>query len=167
MTLPLTCIYHQNYECVECNLLIYLFIVYLTRLLQLLRLYSVQWKNATWMMTWKGCRRKWSRPNLRYYPSTCLKEWRKTLRNLSQDSQSPGWDLNLEPPEYKARELVTQPWCSVMLPSFQGKKELLIFCRKVPRQRYNTNTQISCPDVQMPVYEEWLLNDETDAITYV
>jgi hypothetical protein len=40
--------------------------------------------------------------NLRHYPIICLEGLKKTTKNLSQDSQSPDWDLNLVPPEYKA-----------------------------------------------------------------
>jgi hypothetical protein len=58
-------------------------------------------------MNWKGCGWKWLWPNLRYYPGICLEGWRKTMRILSQNSQSPGWDLNLGPPKYEARGLTT------------------------------------------------------------
>jgi hypothetical protein len=33
-------------------------------------------------MNWKRCGRKWSWPNLRYYPDICLEGLRKTTRNL-------------------------------------------------------------------------------------
>jgi len=33
------------------------------------------------MMNWKGCERKWSWPNLRYYPGICLEGLRKTTKN--------------------------------------------------------------------------------------
>jgi hypothetical protein len=36
----------------------------------------------------------------RYYPVIRLEELRKTTKNLSHDSRSPGRDLNLGPPEY-------------------------------------------------------------------
>jgi hypothetical protein len=38
--------------------------------------------------------------NIRYYPGICLKRHRKTKRNLSQEKQSLGSDLNLEPTKY-------------------------------------------------------------------
>jgi hypothetical protein len=38
----------------------------------------------------------------------CLKGQRKTTRNFSQDSRSPGRDLKLGPPGYEAGELTTQ-----------------------------------------------------------
>jgi hypothetical protein len=44
---------------------------------------------------------------LRYYPGIRLEGLRKTTKKLSQDSQSPGRDLNLEPPEYKVGVLTT------------------------------------------------------------
>jgi hypothetical protein len=53
-------------------------------------------------MNWKGCGRKRSWPNLRYYPGICL-GLRKTTKNLSQDSRTPGRDLNPGPPKYEAR----------------------------------------------------------------
>jgi hypothetical protein len=48
-------------------------------------------------MNWKGCGRKRSWPNLRYFPSICLEGLRTTKNTVSQDSQSPGQDLNLGP----------------------------------------------------------------------
>jgi hypothetical protein len=36
------------------------------------------------------------------FPETCLEALRKNTENLSQDSLSPGWDLNSGPPAYKA-----------------------------------------------------------------
>jgi hypothetical protein len=46
-------------------------------------------------MSWIGCGRKWSWPEFRHYPGICLEELRKTTTNLSQDSWSPGRDLNV------------------------------------------------------------------------
>jgi hypothetical protein len=65
------------------------------------------------LMNWKGYRRKQSWPNLRYYPGICMLGQRKTTKNVSQDSQSPGQDLNLGSLEYKARMLTTQPQHSI------------------------------------------------------
>jgi hypothetical protein len=31
-------------------------------------------------MNWKGYGRKWSEPNLKYYPSICLEELKKVLK---------------------------------------------------------------------------------------
>jgi hypothetical protein len=39
---------------------------------------------------------------LRHYPGIHLKALRKITKNLSQDSRSPGRDLNQGPPEYEA-----------------------------------------------------------------
>jgi hypothetical protein len=52
--------------------------------------------NDELMMMWK-----WSWPNLRYYPGICLEGLRKITNNISQDSLSPGRDLNLGPPKYE------------------------------------------------------------------
>jgi hypothetical protein len=60
------------------------------------------------IMKWKGCGRKWSWPNLRFYLGIFQEELRKTMKNFSQDSQSLGQDLNLGHPEYKAGLLPTQ-----------------------------------------------------------
>lgn len=38
-------------------------------------------------------------PYLRYYPGICVEGVRKNHANLSQDSRSPGHDLNPEPPK--------------------------------------------------------------------
>jgi hypothetical protein len=54
------------------------------------------------MVCWEGFGRKRSCPNLTYYPGICLKRMRKITKNLSQNSRSPGRDLNLGPPEYEA-----------------------------------------------------------------
>jgi hypothetical protein len=62
-------------------------------------------------MNWKWYGRKRSWPNSRYYPGICLERLKKTMKTLSQDSRSPGRDLNPEPPEYEARVLTTLPWC--------------------------------------------------------
>jgi hypothetical protein len=48
-------------------------------------------------MNWKGYGRKWSWPNLKYYAGTCLEGLKKTTKTLTQDEQSVGKDLNLEP----------------------------------------------------------------------
>jgi hypothetical protein len=66
-------------------------------------------------MNWKGCGRKRSWPNLRYYPGTRLEGVRKTTKSLSQDSRSPGRDLNPGPAEYEARVLTTRPRRSVKM----------------------------------------------------
>jgi hypothetical protein len=50
----------------------------------------------------KGCGRKRLWPNLRYYPGIFVDGLKKTMKNLSQNSWSPGRDLNLGPLEYEA-----------------------------------------------------------------
>jgi hypothetical protein len=40
--------------------------------------------------------------------SICLQGLKKTMKNLSQDSQSPGQELDLGVPEYEARMLTSQ-----------------------------------------------------------
>jgi hypothetical protein len=50
-------------------------------------------------MNWKECGRKQSM----YYPGKCMEE----LENMKNLSRSPGWDLNLGPPKYKADVLTT------------------------------------------------------------
>jgi hypothetical protein len=54
------------------------------------------------MMSCKGCGRKRSWPNLRKYPDICLEKLEKITKGLSQDSRSPGRDLDHEPPKYEA-----------------------------------------------------------------
>jgi hypothetical protein len=88
------------------------YLVYLTTLFQLLRLYSIKWKSDKWIMIQKGCGRKGSWSNLRCYPGICLEELRKTTK-LGQGSWSLGQDLNLGPPEYEAGVLTTWPQLSV------------------------------------------------------
>jgi hypothetical protein len=76
---------------------------------QLLRLHSVEWMCDRRIMNPKGCGRKWSWPNLRYYPAICLEGLRKTTKKLSQDWQFPGWDLNPGPPEHETGALTARP----------------------------------------------------------
>jgi hypothetical protein len=50
----------------------------------------------------EGYERKMLWPNLSNYSSIFLEGLMKTMRNLNQDSQCLGWNLNLGPPKYKA-----------------------------------------------------------------
>jgi hypothetical protein len=63
------------------------------------------------MMNWKELGRNRSWPNFKVLAQHS--PGRKTTRNLSQDSRSPGQDLNPGPPEYEARDLTTRPRSSV------------------------------------------------------
>jgi hypothetical protein len=60
-------------------------------------------------MNLKGCGRKQSWPNLRYYPGIFLEGLRKTTKALSQDNRFPCQDLNSGPTEYEAGVLSTRP----------------------------------------------------------
>jgi hypothetical protein len=62
----------------------------------------------------------WSWRNLRYYPGVCLENLRKTMKNLSQDSRSPGQDLDPGPPKYEAGVLTTRPRRSGRTVQFVG-----------------------------------------------
>jgi hypothetical protein len=84
-----------------------------------------------WIMNWKGCGRKQSWPNLRYYPSICLEGLRKTTKYLRQGSRSPGRDLNLGSPEYEAGVLTIRPWRSYASYNTQGtthSRSFGLFC---------------------------------------
>jgi hypothetical protein len=85
-------------------------------------------------MNSKGFGRKRSWP--RYYPRTCLKELRKSLKTLSQDSRSPGRDLNPGPPEYEAGVLTTRQRRSVLIYIYvcysMGHSAAVSFSRSVP-----------------------------------
>jgi hypothetical protein len=48
------------------------------------------------------------------YPGTCLEGLGKTMKNLNQDSRSPGRHLNPGPAKYGAGVLTTQSICSVI-----------------------------------------------------
>jgi hypothetical protein len=63
----------------------------------------------------KGCGRKQSWPNPKVLPRIYLEGLRKTTKNLSEDSQSPGRELYPGPPEYEAGVLAIRPRRSVML----------------------------------------------------
>jgi hypothetical protein len=62
------------------------------------------------MLNWKGCEKKQSWPNLRYYLSIYLEGLilRETMKNFRQDSQSLGQYLNPGPSKCKAGELIIQ-----------------------------------------------------------
>jgi hypothetical protein len=77
-------------------------------------------------MNWKRCGIKRSWPNLRRYPGICVEGLRKTTTNLSQDSRSPGRDLNPGPPEYEG-VLTTRPGRSVVT-GCDEKRETLPSC---------------------------------------
>jgi hypothetical protein len=67
-------------------------------------------------MKWKGGKRRRSRSlilSYAYYLNIFLEELRRTTKNLSEDSLSPGRDLNAGPPEYKAGVLSTRQRRSV------------------------------------------------------
>jgi hypothetical protein len=59
-------------------------------------------------MNWKGCGRKWSWPNLRYYLGIFLEGLRNTTKVLSQDNRSLRRELNQKPLEYKEGLITTQ-----------------------------------------------------------
>jgi hypothetical protein len=69
-------------------------------------------------------------PNFRYYLGICLEGLRKTTKNLSQVSRSPGRDLNPGPPEYEAGVLTTRPRRSV--PRVGGKAPSTQWIERVP-----------------------------------
>jgi hypothetical protein len=54
-------------------------------------------------MNWEGFGRSCCDLISRYYSSIRMEGLRKAAKTLSQDSRSPGRDLNPGPPEYKAR----------------------------------------------------------------
>jgi hypothetical protein len=62
----------------------------------------------------KGYGGKQSWPKLRYYAGICLEGVKKTTENLSQDSWSPGQDMNPGPPAYEKEVITTQPQCLVL-----------------------------------------------------
>jgi hypothetical protein len=56
------------------------------------------------MINWNGCG-SGRGLILRYYPGIVVESLRKITKNLSQDSRSPGRDLNPGPPEYESEVL--------------------------------------------------------------
>jgi hypothetical protein len=61
------------------------------------------------MTDWNRCGRKRSWPILMHYTNLLLQGLRKTTKIFSHRSRSPGWEFNLEPPDYKAGVLTTRP----------------------------------------------------------
>jgi hypothetical protein len=55
--------------------------------------------------------RKWSWPNLRYYPGICVEGEGNPRKNVSQGSRSLGRNLNPGPPEYEPGVPTTQLLC--------------------------------------------------------
>jgi hypothetical protein len=51
-------------------------------------------------MNWKGRTSKRSWPNISTNPGIFLEQVKKTMKNLIQDSRSPGLDLNPGPTKY-------------------------------------------------------------------
>jgi hypothetical protein len=49
-------------------------------------MYSMKWQDDHKIMNWKACGKKQMQPNLRYYPSNCLKGLRKTMEDFNHDS---------------------------------------------------------------------------------
>jgi hypothetical protein len=92
-----------------------LVVVYLTTLSGAQTIYSVEWEDDEWRMNWKGCERKRSWSNLRYFPGIFVEGPRKATQNLSQDSRSLGIDLNPGPPEYEAARPLNRPLFSSKL----------------------------------------------------
>jgi hypothetical protein len=93
----------------EVKLFINSFIAYLKKLSQWLRIHSTELNDNRWMMNCKTCRRKRSWLNLSNYPGICMERLRKASKYLSQDSRSPGQDLNPGTSKYEAGVLITRP----------------------------------------------------------
>jgi hypothetical protein len=107
------------------NIFIYLQFIY--RCYQFCRLYS-----------WKRRGKKQSWPNLRYYPCNSLKVQKKTMKNLSQDSQCLSQDLKQAPSKHKSKTLPLEPmssvifllltililWCNQEIPPFISRPNL-------------------------------------------
>jgi hypothetical protein len=97
------------------------FVFCLATRFQRLSLYSLEWKDDTWMMNWKGCgRRQSSWPNLKYYPSICLQGLRKTTKNLSENTglRTEIWTQKLQNSKQDCSPLghdICQITCSVFL----------------------------------------------------
>jgi hypothetical protein len=90
----------------------YLFVVYLKMLCHWLRLYSVEWK-VIGELIGKDMEGSCCGLSLKYYTGIRLEGLRKATENFSQDSRFPHRYLKLEPPEYEAVVLTTQPRRSV------------------------------------------------------
>jgi hypothetical protein len=85
-----------------CMQVSYLPVVYLTMLFQWLRLYNVEWKGGKWMLSCNGYGRKQSSLNFNVLSQNLSGKTEENYKNLSQNSQYTGRDLNPGPPEYEA-----------------------------------------------------------------
>jgi hypothetical protein len=71
---------------------------------------SVVGWDYSWIVNWKGCKRKWLRHNFIYYSGICLKGLMKTTKYLSEeDTRSPDRDLSPIFSTYKG-VLPTRTW---------------------------------------------------------
>jgi hypothetical protein len=81
-------------------------------------------------MNWKGCGRKRSWPNLRYYPGICLEGLRENTENLSDNRRSLGPEMNSGSPKYEAEVITIRPRRSVhpqgILKFIPGNKLIII-----------------------------------------
>jgi hypothetical protein len=85
---------------------------------------------------------------LRYHPDICLKELRKTNKNPSRYSRSPGRDLKPGHLEYEAGVLTTRPQLLFKISAgWEGFKETRCFC--VADAGYPVSINISEPFEQL------------------
>jgi hypothetical protein len=90
------------------------------------------------MMNWKGCGRKRSWPNLRYYTGICLEGLRKTTKTC------PSRNFNTGPPECEARVLNT--WNTTFGANKKnGEMENMKFTKK--KSQYKQCYKISVSEV--------------------
>jgi hypothetical protein len=71
------------------------------------------------MINWKVFKLGHNRLLSKNYPGI-LEVLRKTVKNLSQDSRSPGWDINSGPPDYEAGVLTTRLRRPVSVECYRG-----------------------------------------------
>jgi hypothetical protein len=84
--------------CMLCWFCVLCFVVHSIWRCQYLGLYSVKWQDDWWIMNWKGSVRNQLWPNEGNIPEFSWRD-RKSAKDLIQDSQCPGRNLNQAPLE--------------------------------------------------------------------
>jgi hypothetical protein len=118
----------QNHECIQAILLENISTLFVVNLTTPFSYQDYKASNKMVVSEWrigKDLKGRGSGLILRYYPGIRLEGLRKTTKNLSKDSRSPGRDLNLGPPEYEAGVSITQQRRSILVEHSNSGKEVV------------------------------------------
>jgi hypothetical protein len=77
-------------------------------------------------------------------PDICLKQPRKTAKNISHDSWYPRRDVNQEPPEYKKKAIITARWQSSVSVCTYTDRQTDRQTQRVVKSRLHTQRHLCC-----------------------